>query len=182
MMNISRKTIVFVCFYLMIGLKLQAQEIDSLKLDSIPENKEQVFNAEDFGKSDDTETKCVYPKFKGKDRNTFKKWVMSKVVYPRAAAEKGTKGKVIVGFTIDTVGKVTDVHIVLGVSKELNAEAIRVISSSPQWTPGYINDKPVRVGFQFPINFGLEDAPVQFPWDSNRNNNRNYPYNNRMNY
>ncbi|HYW94324.1 MAG TPA: energy transducer TonB [Bacteroidales bacterium] len=39
----------------------------------------------------------------------------------------------------------------------LDQEALRVVSSSPDWTPGYFEGKPVAVLFTFPINFALED-------------------------
>ena len=174
-MKISKKTVLFVCFYLIIGFKAQAQEevIDSLKSSTEPAKSGLVLTADDFMKSDSVEEKRVKPKFKGKDANTFSKWVNSRIVYPKKALEKGTQGKVILRVTIDTAGNVADVHLVLGVSKELNEEAIRVVSSSPKWTPGYINDKPVNVIFTFPVNFQLQ---VQYsnPWDDKRNNPNPY--------
>jgi len=38
----------------------------------------------------------------------------------------------------------------------LKQEAIRVISSSPDWEPGKVDGKPVDVIFTFPINFALQ--------------------------
>ena len=174
-MKISKKTVLFVCFYLIIGFKAQAQEevIDSLKSSAEPAKSGLVLTADDFMKSDSVVEKRVKPKFKGKDANTFSKWVNSRIVYPKKALEKGTQGKVILRVTIDTAGNVADILLELGVSKELNEEAIRVVSSSPKWTPGYINDKPVPVVFTFPVNFQLQ---VQYssPWDNNRNNPNPY--------
>jgi len=35
-------------------------------------------------------------------------------------------------------------------------EALRVVNSSPRWTPGKQSGKPVKVIFTFPINFVLK--------------------------
>ncbi|MDD3893125.1 MAG: energy transducer TonB, partial [Bacteroidales bacterium] len=34
--------------------------------------------------------------------------------------------------------------------------AVRVVQSSPKWTPGTQRGKPVRVAFTFPISFVLQ--------------------------
>lgn len=41
------------------------------------------------------------------------------------------------------------------VSEELDAEAIRVVSSMPKWQPGTQNGKPVNVKFTLPVTFKL---------------------------
>ena len=50
--------------------------------------------------------------------------------------EAGIQGQVVIQIVIDKDGKIHDPKIVRGVSPELNAEAIRVISNMPQWIPG----------------------------------------------
>ena len=80
----------------------------------------------------------------------------------------------LIRFTIDTVGNVTNVYVAEGVSKELDKEAIRVISTSPKWTPGYKHGKTVPVSFLFPVNFVLPaDYKYENPWESRRNNRLN---------
>jgi len=64
-------------------------------------------------------------------------------------------GKVFVGFVIDTKGKVSNVKLLRGVSPALDNEAIRVVKSMPDWTPGRQNGRPVRVSYQVPVNFTL---------------------------
>lgn len=75
--------------------------------------------------------------------------------YPEEAIEAGVSGKVFIGFIIGTKGKVTDVKLLRGVSPALDNEALRVVKSMPDWTPGRQNGKPVRVAFQVPVNFTL---------------------------
>lgn len=95
------------------------------------------------------------PKFQGKDANEFTKWVATQIVYPQVAAENGVQGKVFVAFTIGTDGSVSNVQVLRGVDSSLDKEAVRVVSSSPKWTPGKQRNKPVKVKYSFPVNFQL---------------------------
>ncbi len=97
----------------------------------------------------------VKPTFNGGDANEFSKWVNGNLVYPKAAKEARIQGRVILQFTVGADGKVSDVKILRGVDPELDAEALRVVSASPDWTPGYQKGKPVRVIYTFPIIFKL---------------------------
>ena len=95
------------------------------------------------------------PKFKGGDQNEFTKWVYSQVVYPEIAKENGVQGRVMLTFTVNTDGSVSDVKVLRGVDSSLDKEAVRVVSSSPKWSPGKQRNKPVKVKFTFPIIFQL---------------------------
>jgi protein TonB len=75
--------------------------------------------------------------------------------YPEEAIEAQVSGRVFVGFVISTKGKVTDVKLLRGVSPALDNEAVRVVKSMPDWTPGRQNGRPVRVAYQVPVNFTL---------------------------
>jgi protein TonB len=57
---------------------------------------------------------------------------------------------------IDEYGRVCDIVVLRGVDPALDAEAVRVVSSSPRWTPGYMGGKPVRVTYTFPVIFQLQ--------------------------
>ena len=61
----------------------------------------------------------------------------------------------IVSFIVDKQGSVTNVKIVRGVDKNLDAEALRVVSLLPKYKPGKQRGKAVRVMFTIPINFTL---------------------------
>ncbi len=96
------------------------------------------------------------PTFNGKDANEFSKWVNSRLVYPEMARELGLQGRVTLQFTIGTDGRVGDVRVVKGVDPVLDQEALRVVSSSPRWTPGKQRDRAVKVSFIFPVVFRLK--------------------------
>ncbi|MDD2584256.1 MAG: energy transducer TonB [Bacteroidales bacterium] len=95
------------------------------------------------------------PKFQGGDENAFTKWVAERLVYPEIAKENSVQGRVILQFRVNTDGSVDNVKVVRGVDPSLDKEAVRVISSSPKWTPGRQRNKAVRVVYTFPVIFQL---------------------------
>ena len=100
---------------------------------------------------------AVKPTFNGADANEFAQWVYPQLQYPEQAIKDGVQGRVMVQFTIGSDGVVRDVVVLRGLSEELDAEAVRVISASPKWEPGYDADgKAVPVSFNFPIVFKLQ--------------------------
>ncbi len=96
------------------------------------------------------------PTFKGGDTKKFQKYIYSKLKYPDIARENGISGKVVVKFVVDQTGKVTNVEILRGVDPALDEEALRVVRSSPPWSPGKQRGRPVKVQFVFPITFVLQ--------------------------
>ncbi len=97
------------------------------------------------------------PKFNGGDPAIeFRKYIAQNLHYPEIAAENGISGRVIVQFAVNSKGKIVEAVVVAGVDPALDKEAIRVVMSSPPWTPGRQRGKPVKVLFTFPINFVLQ--------------------------
>ena len=94
------------------------------------------------------------PEFPGGDLGLMK-FIQKNVKYPAIAKEYNITGKVYVSFIVDKAGSVTNVKIVRGVDKNLDAEALRVVSALPKYKPGKQRGKPVRVMFTIPINFTL---------------------------
>jgi protein TonB len=92
----------------------------------------------------------------GKPATEFRKYIAQNLQYPEIAAENGVSGRVIVQFAVDKTGKVVDAKIVRSVDSALDREAVRVVMSSPRWTPGKQRGKAVKVLFTFPINFVLQ--------------------------
>ncbi len=79
--------------------------------------------------------------------------------YPKEARKQWIEGKVHVSFVIEKDGTVSSVKLVRGVHPLLDNEAIRVVSTLEQWTPGTQFGKPVRVQFSMPIIFTLKGTP-----------------------
>ena len=95
------------------------------------------------------------PTFNGGDANEFAKWVAGQMTYPEQAKTDGAQGRVVLQFTIGSDGAVRDVQVLRGVREDLDAEAVRVVSSSPRWEPGVQDGKAVPVAFVFPVVFQL---------------------------
>ncbi len=89
-------------------------------------------------------------------RQFLEKWVYQYLKYPEKALREGTQGRVMVDFIIEKDGKVTNVRVVKGVSPELDAEAVKVISASPKWKPGRRAGEKVRTSMTIPVEFRLE--------------------------
>ena len=94
------------------------------------------------------------PEFPGGDLGLMKQ-IQKHVRYPAIAKEYNITGKVYVSFIVDRSGSVTNVKVVRGVDKNLDAEAVRVVKSLPKYKPGKQRGKAVRVMFTIPINFTL---------------------------
>ena len=71
--------------------------------------------------------------------------------------ESNIQGRVIVQFVVTKTGKIGDVKVVRGVDSALDAEAVRVVKTFPDFIPGRSNGKPVNVWYTLPITFMLTD-------------------------
>lgn len=95
------------------------------------------------------------PSFNGGDKNDFSRWVQQRLVYPQIALENGIQGTVMLQFDIDKNGNLVNIVVLRGIDKTIDEEAVRVVSSSPKWSPGRNNDLPVKVRYTFPVQFQL---------------------------
>ena len=94
-----------------------------------------------------------WPTFKGKGVDAFSAWVAARVKYPKSAIDGHIGGTVRVKFVVGSNGRVQEVEVLEGVHPALDAEAVRVIKSSPKWKPGINNGKPCRVTYTIPVIF-----------------------------
>ena len=83
------------------------------------------------------------------------KYIAKNTKYPPIAKENNITGRVFVSFVVDKTGKVTQVKVLRGVDKYLDAEAVRVVQSMPKFKPGKQRGKTVSVQYSVPINFKL---------------------------
>jgi protein TonB len=97
------------------------------------------------------------PLFNGGSSNTFRDWIQKNIRYPDIASENGIKGNVLISFVINSKGEVCDVKVLRGIDPSLDKEAVRIISSSPKWTPGKQSGKNVKVIFNFTVRFVLQN-------------------------
>ena len=87
--------------------------------------------------------------------SAFYQFVQKKLKYPSQARRMGIEGKVFVQFVVDKKGNITEVVAVKGIGAGCDAEAERVIKSSPKWKAGKQRGKAVKVRMILPITFKL---------------------------
>lgn len=95
--------------------------------------------------------------FQGGDLTNFNAWVGQNIKYPQLAVENGISGKVYVQFAVNNKGQVVDAKVLRGVDPSLDQEAVRVVLSSPKWTPPKQGGRPVKQLFTLPVVFRLQE-------------------------
>ena len=84
------------------------------------------------------------------------RYISKTLNYPEDMWKRGIQGDVIVQFIVDKDGKISNVEVTRGVSPTLDSEAIRVVKSLPNWTPGMKDGEIVSVRYSIPITFNLK--------------------------
>lgn len=97
----------------------------------------------------------VMPSFRGGDLNTFREWVTRNTIYPQAAIDAEIEGQVHITFIVEPDGSVSNVNIINGVAAIIDDEVVRVIKSSPRWSPGLQRGQAMRVRHSIRLNFVL---------------------------
>lgn len=82
--------------------------------------------------------------------------IYQNIRYPDAARRAGIEGRVIIQFIVDENGNVTDPVVVRGIGGGCDEAAIEAIRSV-EWTPGRQRGRAVRVQFQLPVMFRLQN-------------------------
>ena len=114
------------------------------------------------------------PAFPGGDKALLE-FLSKNIKYPVEAQKKGLQGRVVVNFIVEKNGSINHANVIRSVDPLLDAEALRVVQSMPNWTPGMHNGKAVRVKYNIPVLFQLngpaaktdgQTAPAPRPADS----------------
>ena len=95
------------------------------------------------------------PSFPGGHQALFD-YLEKNIKYPANAVKNKIQGRVIVQFTVDEKGRLSDIKVVKSVEPYLGAEAVRVVKSMPRWNPGMQNGKAVKVRYTLPVTFRLQ--------------------------
>lgn len=94
------------------------------------------------------------PEFPGGVKALYE-YFYTETQYPQEALKKDIEGTVYVKFVVDQEGNVKNPVVVRGVGSGCDEEALRVVSSMPQWIPGSINGETVSVWYTVPIRFDM---------------------------
>lgn len=136
------KNAILIIIFSICAIALQAQTTDSTHTES---DGISVFNLVE-----------KQPEFPGGEQALLD-YIGSNVQYPKKARKKNIQGTVYISFIVEIDGKVSTVRVLRGIGGGCDEEAVRVVSSMPAWKPGYQRGKPVRVQFNLPIRFILDD-------------------------
>jgi TonB family protein len=111
----------------------------------VPENPRKVFTVVE-----------EQPEFPG-GISAMYEFIGNNMNYPEAAIKANVEGRVFLSFVVTETGTVEDILVLKGLGYGCDAEAVRVLSKFPKWTPGKQNGMLVNVRYNLPINFQLEE-------------------------
>jgi TonB family protein len=74
----------------------------------------------------------------------FREYITTQINYPIDAKKDNIQGRVIIEFVIDGDGLICNTNVVRGLHPSIDKEALRIINSSPKWTPGILNGEFVK--------------------------------------
>ena len=83
----------------------------------------------------------------------FRNWVLSQIQIPQSALLDSLHGKIKVKFTIDKSGNVTNLKLLDSIRLDIDREILKVICSSPRWTPATQAGMHVNQTFTLPFLF-----------------------------
>ena len=92
----------------------------------------------------------VMPQYPG-GPNEMMRYLQENIKYPQSAKDNKIEGRVFVTFVVEKDGSISNAAVMRGIDKECDAEALRVVSSMPKWTPGQHKGEVVRTQFTIPI-------------------------------
>lgn len=149
MTKILKGTLAIACMYSLIGCAAPQQVIQQF-----PEEKPNDVIV-------DLRTLDEQPRFQ---KGNLQEWILKNIRYPREAILRGKEGKTYVQFIIGADGRVSFPEVVKSSgNRYLDAEAVRLVSSMPQWKPGQKNGLAVNVNFTIPVGFKLSGKKTDMP-------------------
>lgn len=94
----------------------------------------------------------VSPEFPG-GKELWHEYVRRNLEYPEYSSIAGRSGQVVVRFTVDKDGRITNPNVVKHAAADMDSAAVRLISGLPRINPAMRDGRPVRVRTSWTINF-----------------------------
>lgn len=129
-----------------VEVEAEEQPVEENPVEPIPESKNVYESVEQM------------PEFPG-GMEEMMKFLQQNIQYPASAAKNKVEGRVILQFVVEKDGQIGEVKVARSVDPELDAEALRVVKSMPNFIPGRQDGKPVAVWYTIPISFKLQGKP-----------------------
>ena len=121
----------------------ESKPVEVKQVVKAPTQGDEIFNV--------VEEQAMFP---GGDTELMK-FIQRNIRYPKEAQEQGKQGRVIVQFVVEKDGSITEAKVERSADPQLDAEALRIVSAMPNWTPGKQRGEPVRTRFTLPVTFRL---------------------------
>ena len=129
-----------------VEVEAEEQPVEENPVEPVPESKNVYESVEQM------------PEFPG-GMEEMMKFLQQNIQYPASAAKNKVEGRVILQFVVEKDGQIGEVKVARSVDPELDAEALRVVKSMPNFIPGRQDGKPVAVWYTIPISFKLQGKP-----------------------
>lgn len=94
------------------------------------------------------------PTFPGGEAEMIK-YIQKNTKYPYAAQKAEVQGTVYLQFVVNPDGRLSDFQVVRGQGFGLDEEALRVAKTMPNWAPGKMGGRAVKVRVSIPVKFKL---------------------------
>jgi protein TonB len=146
---------------LVASLTTMAQEGDpDIRLVPMPPDEPAVIDTTPWPEVPDSNQVLIVveemPSFPG-GMPSLSAYVSEHLKYPEKAKKLRVEGLVLLQFTVEKDGSVSNVEVIRGIGYGCDEEALRVVKAMPAWKPGQQVGKPVRVRYSLPIRFKLTD-------------------------
>ena len=88
-------------------------------------------------------------------------FIYGNITYPETAIKNAIEGTVIITFIVEKDGRIAEVNILRDIGGGCGEESLRVVNlmneQGIRWIPGKVQGRAVRVQFNLPVKFKLED-------------------------
>lgn len=92
------------------------------------------------------------PRFKG----SLPDWIRKNWTTPPAAMEAGLTARLVINFTVERDGSVSNVRVEKNLGFGTTEAALKMMERMPAWSPGLQNGRPVRVAYSLPLVLGTQ--------------------------
>jgi protein TonB len=87
--------------------------------------------------------------------NSFIRFITSNADIPELVTLFGYKGRIVIGLTVETTGKLKDIKAFSGSGTGFEENILAVVATSPRWKPAIQNGRLAQQKFTMPFKFDL---------------------------
>ena len=95
------------------------------------------------------------PEFPNGGMAALMRYIPENLEYPQMAIDNDVEGTVLVKFTVNKDGAISDVQVQRGIGAGCDEAAAEVIENMPAWKPGKQRGKAVKVSMVIPVRFKI---------------------------